>query len=209
MKVPQPLRPANSQAGWTASKWTLPAGASEHAVRGALCGLLLMGSTNVMTPQPALASDGAAIGKCLLQKCQLPLARCVTDPVCAANLLCIQACATNPATEADCQIKCGDEFSNQVVGDFTACAVSEKKCVPQRGDDGSWPVPKVEALVPEFKPDKFVGNWYISAGLNQAFDIFDCQVSPWRESCAWCRAGRSHAHMARHCLRLPFAVPPL
>ena len=26
--------------------------------------------------------------------------------------------------EADCQIKCGDEFSNDVVGDFTKCAVT-------------------------------------------------------------------------------------
>merc|ERR1712128_102123 len=35
--------------------------------------------------------------------------------------------------EAECQIKCGDEFSNEVVGDFTKCAVTDKKCVPQRG----------------------------------------------------------------------------
>ena len=39
--------------------------------------------------------------------------------------------------EAECQIKCGDEFSNEVVGDFTKCAVTDKKCVPQRGDDGT------------------------------------------------------------------------
>jgi violaxanthin de-epoxidase len=130
----------------------------------------------VAAPFPALAAtDSAAIGKCLLQKCRLPLARCVTDPVCAANLLCIQTCTGKP-DESECQIKCGDEFSNDVVGAFTTCAVSEKKCVPQRQDDGSWPVPKEEALVESFSPSMFTGNWYITAGLNPAFDIFDCQL---------------------------------
>jgi violaxanthin de-epoxidase len=90
----------------------------------------------------------------------------VTDPTCAANLLCIQTC-TGRADEADCQIECGDKFSNDVVGDFTKCAVSDKKCVPQRPDDGSWPVPKDEVLVEKFDVSKFVGPWYISAGLNK------------------------------------------
>jgi len=54
--------------------------------------------------------------------------------------------------------------------------VSDKGCVPQRQDDGSWPVPKNEALVEEFSTDFFQGPWYISAGLNEAFDTFDCQL---------------------------------
>jgi violaxanthin de-epoxidase len=106
---------------------------------------------------------------------RLPLARCVTDPTCTANLLCIQTC-TNRPDEADCQIDCGDKFSNDVVAEFTKCAVSEKKCVPQRQDDGSWPVPKDDALVAEWAPARYTGDWYISAGLNPAFDIFDCQL---------------------------------
>ena len=36
-------------------------------------------------------------------------------------------------------------------------------------------MPKTEALVPEFKPEDYAGKWYISAGLNKAFDTFDCQ----------------------------------
>ena len=174
MKLPTP-----AHMGWTPPSWA-PAAAAD-AARGALCGLLLLGSTAVVTvPDSALAApyktDGAAIGKCLLKSCQKPLARCVTDPTCAANLVCIQTCAANPETEAECQIKCGDEFSNDVVADFTKCAVSDKSCVPQRPDDGSWPVPKNEALATTFKPENFVGNWYISAGLNKAFDTFDCQL---------------------------------
>jgi violaxanthin de-epoxidase len=90
-------------------------------------------------------------------------------------LLCIQTCTGKP-DEALCQIKCGDEFANGVTDKFTACAVSNKKCVPQRQDDGSWPVPTEAALVPGFEPEKFTGDWYISAGLNPSFDTFDCQL---------------------------------
>jgi len=54
--------------------------------------------------------------------------------------------------------------------------VSSKQCVPQRPDDGSWPVPKTEALVKSFNTEAFDGAWYIAAGLNRAFDTFDCQL---------------------------------
>eukprot|EP00325_Prymnesiales_sp_UTEX-LB-985_P032324 CAMPEP_0174718248 /NCGR_PEP_ID=MMETSP1094-20130205/28390_1 /TAXON_ID=156173 /ORGANISM="Chrysochromulina brevifilum, Strain UTEX LB 985" /LENGTH=393 /DNA_ID=CAMNT_0015918305 /DNA_START=20 /DNA_END=1202 /DNA_ORIENTATION=+ len=145
------------------------------ALRGMLCGAIVFSSTVVAPPEAIAATDGAAIGKCLLRKCQVPLARCVADPVCAANLLCIQTC-TNRPDEADCQIKCGDEFANNVVESFTKCAVSDKKCVPQRQDDGSWPVPQKSALIEKFSPEMMTGPWYISAGLNKAFDTFDCQL---------------------------------
>jgi len=103
------------------------------------------------------------------------LARCVTDPICLANLLCIQTCTDRP-DEGTCQIACGDKFADTVVEDFTRAAVTEKGCVPQRQDDGSYPVPKPEALVSSFTTTDLDGNWYISAGLNPAFDIFDCQL---------------------------------
>lgn len=44
-------------------------------------------------------------------------------------------------------------------------------------DDGSWPVPPVESMVKSFNTKLMEGRWYISAGLNPAFDCFDCQVS--------------------------------
>jgi len=146
-----------------------------HDLQSALCAVVMLGSTVVVPPSALAVTDTAAVGKCLLRKCQLPLARCVGDPVCAANLLCLQTCTGKP-DEAQCQIKCGDEFSNSVTDAFTTCAVSEKKCVPQRQDDGSWPVPMESALVESFSPGKFTGEWYISAGLNPAFDCFDCQL---------------------------------
>jgi violaxanthin de-epoxidase len=37
-------------------------------------------------------------------------------------------------------------------------------------------VPKDETLVQKFSTEALEGDWYISAGLNKAFDIFDCQL---------------------------------
>ena len=38
------------------------------------------------------------------------------------------------------QIKCGDLYEDGAVQTFNACAVSDKKCVPQRVDEGVYPV---------------------------------------------------------------------
>lgn len=51
-------------------------------------------------------------------------------------------------------------------------------------DDGSYPYPPEEALVKQFSMDEFKGKWYISAGLNPLFDVFDCQVGPYYLSVA-------------------------
>jgi len=115
------------------------------------------------------------VGKCVVTQCTGKLAKCLTSPKCAANLVCINTC-TGRADESECQIRCGDLFENDVVGEFNACAVSQKKCVPQRGDDGAWPVPPEASYVKAFDTRVFDGRWYISAGLNPVFDTFDCQV---------------------------------
>ena len=144
------------------------------AARGALAALLVFGSSITTTPS-AQALDAAAVGTCVVSKCTAPLARCIVDGSCLANLACIQTCNNRP-DEGDCQITCGDKFSSPAVDQFTKCAVTDTGCVPQRKDDGSWPVPKDEVLVQKFSPETFQGPWYISAGLNKAFDTFDCQL---------------------------------
>jgi violaxanthin de-epoxidase len=63
-----------------------------------------------------------------------------------------------------------------VVKDFNTCAVTTKKCVPQRADNGAYPEPKADALVTAFDTTDMTGRWYISAGLNPLFDLFDCQA---------------------------------
>lgn len=125
--------------------------------------------------EPAFASDGKAIGLCLLQKCRLPLAKCITNPNCLANVICINTC-NGKEDETGCQIKCGDIFENEAVGAFNKCAVSDMDCVPTRPDDGSYPVPADDVVVPKFNTNLWNGKWYITAGQNELFDIFPCQV---------------------------------
>lgn len=135
----------------------------------------VIATTPLGAVEPASAADGAAIGTCLLKSCQLELAKCVTNPSCLANLVCIQTC-NNKEDEAACQIRCGDIFDNEVIGQFNDCAVSQKKCVPQRANDNSWPLLPEGSIVATFDTAAFTGRWYISAGLNQIFDTFPCQV---------------------------------
>eukprot|EP01038_Epipyxis_sp_PR26KG_P012965 gene12965-17385_t len=130
----------------------------------------LMGSPNV-----ANAADTVAVGKCLLQSCQKELAQCILNPKCFANVICLNTC-NGRKDEAECEIKCGDLFENDVVGVFNSCAVSQKKCVPQKQDEGLFPLPNPASVVKSFDTSIWNGRWYISAGLNQAFDTFDCQV---------------------------------
>ena len=129
----------------------------------------------IQNVEPAFAADGKAIGLCLLQKCRLPLAKCITNPNCLANVICINSC-NGKEDETGCQIKCGDIFENSVVGEFNKCAVSDMDCVPTRPDDGSYPIPADDVLVPKFNTNLWNGRWYITAGQNELFDIFPCQV---------------------------------
>ncbi len=63
-----------------------------------------------------------------------------------------------------------------MVKDFNKCAVTSKKCVPQRVTDGAYPLPSRDALVSSFDVADLEGRWYITAGLNKLFDTFPCQA---------------------------------
>lgn len=67
-------------------------------------------------------------------------------------------------------------FENKVVDQFNECAVSRKKCVPQKSDVGEFPVPDPAVLVKSFNIKDFTGKWFITSGLNPTFDTFDCQL---------------------------------
>lgn len=124
---------------------------------------------------PAQAADSSAIVGCLFSKCQLPLAKCIANPKCLANVVCINTC-NGRDDEIECQIKCGDLFENEVVGEFNKCVVSDMGCVPQKADEGLYPVPDTSKLVSKFDTKLWNGRWYITAGQNPLFDIFPCQV---------------------------------
>jgi violaxanthin de-epoxidase len=134
-------------------------------------------SINLVTPivPVANAADSLKIVQCLFSKCQLPLAKCIANPKCLANVICINTCNNRP-DETECQIECGNLWENDVVGEFNKCAVSEMSCVPQKPDDGKYPIPPPESLVPKFDTSIFQGRWYITAGQNELFDRFPCQV---------------------------------
>ncbi|KAI3925997.1 hypothetical protein MKW98_028133 [Papaver atlanticum] len=121
------------------------------------------------------AVDALKTCGCLLKECRVELAKCIANPSCAANVACLQTCNNRP-DETECQIKCGDLFENRVVDEFNECAVSRKKCVPQKSDVGEFPVPDPSALVKKFNIEDFTGKWYITSGLNPTFDAFDCQL---------------------------------
>nr|UOL49153.1 violaxanthin de-epoxidase [Chelidonium majus] len=121
------------------------------------------------------AVDALKTCACLLKECRVELAKCIANPSCAANVACLQTCNNRP-DETECQIKCGDLFENKVVDEFNECAVSRKKCVPQKSDVGEFPIPDPAALVKNFNVGDFSGKWYISSGLNPTFDAFDCQL---------------------------------
>jgi len=126
-------------------------------------------------PLPAVATDSGAIVGCLFSKCQLPLAKCIANPKCLANVVCINTC-NGREDEIGCQIKCGDLFENDVVGEFNKCVVSDMGCVPQKPDEGLYPEPAPETLVQKFDTKLWNGKWYITSGQNELFDIFPCQV---------------------------------
>ena len=115
------------------------------------------------------------MGTCLLANCQAALAGCLADGKCAANLVCLNACTGRP-DETACQIRCGDNYADAAIDAFNKCAVSDKKCVPQRVDQGAFPTPPDCAQDAEFDLASFTGRWFITAGLNPLFDTFDCQA---------------------------------
>ena len=66
-----------------------------------------------------------------------------------------QGCARRKNAFCVAQIRCGDLYSDKAVSTFTACAVSDKKCVPQKIDRDAFPEPKAESLDKNFDLSKF------------------------------------------------------
>jgi violaxanthin de-epoxidase len=127
--------------------------------------------TTLVVPLPSqAATDPGQIVGCLFSKCQLPLLKCISNPKCLANVVCINTC-NGKEDEIGCQIQCGDLFENEVVGEFNKCVVSDMGCVPQKPDDGQYPEPDPSVLVQKFDTKLWNGKWYITAGQNPLFDV--------------------------------------
>ena len=137
-----------------------PQGSPQHAASAAAAATL---SLLLLAPLPAGALNAAKVGACLLENCQLALASCLADEKCVESLVCLNRCNGLP-NEAACQIGCGDEYASPAIKAFNACAVTNKKCVPQRVDKGLYPLPPPEALVSELDVADLEGRWFITAG---------------------------------------------
>jgi violaxanthin de-epoxidase len=135
---------------------------------------VLLSVSLALAPPVFAGTDAARVGTCVLRNCQIALAQCLGDAACVQNLVCLQAC-NGAEDETACQIRCGDRYADKAVDVFNTCAVSEKKCVPQKVDDGLFPVPPDCSLDENFNLASFQGRWYITAGLNPLFDTFPCQ----------------------------------
>jgi violaxanthin de-epoxidase len=130
---------------------------------------------NPVTSMASAAAVSTDVVSCLFQKCTVQLGKCILDPRCLANVVCINTCTGRP-DEIDCQIKCGDILDSPAIAEFNKCVISDQLCVPQTPDAGLYPILTPEQVVPKFDTSLFNGRWYITAGQNKLFDIFPCQV---------------------------------
>ncbi|WPT17766.1 Violaxanthin de-epoxidase [Picochlorum sp. SENEW3] len=176
MNTPRIVAMARPETSHTAS----PSKTAKYGAASIAASALLMLTPPTIGGYPdtqaayAASSSGSDVGVCVLKKCQKALAGCLADPQCLENLVCLQQC-NGKDDETPCQIKCGDKYQDAAIDTFNKCAVSEKKCVPQRVDEGVYPIPPDCALDSAFDLSMFQGRWYITAGLNPLFDTFPCQ----------------------------------
>ena len=102
MKLPFAVNHGHHRAPACVSRAGEPSGAGldvarTSALQHVLAAALSMAVLSSPLSPAVAATDGAAIGKCLLANCQIPLAKCITNPTCLTNLACIQTCTNRCA----------------------------------------------------------------------------------------------------------------
>lgn len=102
MKLPFSVNHGHHRAPACVSRAGEPSGdgldvARTSALQHVLAAALSMAVLSSPLSPAVAATDGAAIGKCLLANCQIPLAKCITNPTCLTNLACIQTCTNRQA----------------------------------------------------------------------------------------------------------------
>ena len=117
----------------------------------------------------SLAPASLSTAQCAINRCGNKLVRCFGDMNCVANL----ACIVSQGSSTLGQVRCGDMFESSAINNVNKCIVERERCIKPRIDMSVFPdVPTVV----KFDPSKFTGVWYVSAGLNPAFDTSDCQI---------------------------------
>jgi violaxanthin de-epoxidase len=127
---------------------------------------------------------------CVANSCSTELKECLADPTCTKGLTCFVRCVVNSkqehAGEGVCQQRCMDLYENTLLKRFTECSITENKCYPALPADIRYPAFDSSNRLALWQPDLIEspsklqqllrGRWYISAGLNPAFDCFQCQA---------------------------------
>jgi VDE lipocalin domain len=132
----------------------------------------------------AHAADAASGMMCVTSNCGSILQECVKDSTCLRGLGCFVACAANPDAsaamgEGACQVRCVDLYECDTLNAFTKCTLTDNGCYPALAADPHYPpLPRqwAEAVDVHQLRQLLNGRWYVSAGLNPAFDHFACQV---------------------------------
>jgi VDE lipocalin domain len=138
----------------------------------------------IVAPQRlvAHAADAASGMMCVTSNCGRILQKCVKDSTCLRGLGCFVACAANPdasAGEGACQVRCVDLYECDTLNAFTKCTLTDNGCYPALAADPHYPpLPRqwAETVDAHRLRQLLNGRWYVSAGLNPAFDHFACQV---------------------------------
>ena len=129
---------------------------------------------------------------CVASYCATELKDCLLDPNCAKGLQCFVSCAVTSGStktpagadveEGACQVRCTDLYENPQLTAFTKCTLTDHGCYPALPEDERYPKlpPELSSVSTSVIPKLLRGRWYISAGLNDMFDTFDCQVHEFR-----------------------------
>lgn len=117
-------------------------------------------SASCHSPAPPPASPAPPIPSTHVPHRPLPSnPSCLADEKCVENLVCLNTCNGKP-DEAGCQIRCGDLYADAAVKAFNTCAVTTAGCVPQRKDEGLYPIPPADAVVSSFNTSEYMnGRW--------------------------------------------------
>lgn len=140
----------------------------------------------------AFASNGGGMS-CVAENCAGKLSKCLSDGNCSRGMGCFVKCAamdyivsSSKNAQGLCQARCMDLHESSVFNDFAHCAMTQNKCIDPIPADLRYPplptdiadqrlLKDVASTANELKK-LFRGRWYNSAGLNRAYDTFDCQM---------------------------------
>ena len=121
------------------------------------------------------SSKGRSSLSCAMQNCGRELSSCLRDPNCAKGLSCILGCTTKSEV-GKCQVRCTDLFGGDAMNELTECSLTTYHCIPPLPPDPKYAYPVAKELTTrKFDISLLRGKWYVAAGLNEAFDCFDCQ----------------------------------